>query len=55
MAAGKAPEQKWTRGYYKLYHDSVLQADNGVDLDFLVGASGSESSAKATDGISGAK
>jgi dihydroxy-acid dehydratase len=24
----------------KLYCDSVLQADQGVDLDFLVGASG---------------
>ncbi len=42
MAAWKAPEQKWTRGYYKLYHDTVLQADKGADLDFLVGASGSE-------------
>jgi hypothetical protein len=27
MAAWKAPEQKWTRGYYKLYRDSVLQAE----------------------------
>ncbi|HYS65655.1 MAG TPA: IlvD/Edd family dehydratase [Paraburkholderia sp.] len=29
-----------TRGYYKLYVDHVLQADQGADLDFLVGSSG---------------
>jgi dihydroxy-acid dehydratase len=35
------PEQTpYTRGYYKLYQDTVLQADQGADLDFLVGASG---------------
>jgi L-arabonate dehydrase len=28
------------RGYVKLYHDHVMQADRGADLDFLVGASG---------------
>ncbi len=28
------------RGWVKLYCDHVLQADKGVDLDFLVGASG---------------
>jgi dihydroxy-acid dehydratase len=28
------------RGYAKLYVDTVLQADRGVDLDFLVGRSG---------------
>jgi L-arabonate dehydrase len=28
------------RGYAKLYVDTVLQADKGVDLDFLVGKSG---------------
>ena len=28
-------------GYCKLYVDHVLQADEGVDLDFLVGSSGS--------------
>ena len=42
MAAWQAPSQKWTRGYYKLYQDTVLQADKGADLDFLVGGSGSE-------------
>ena len=26
-----------TRGWVKLYCDTVLQADRGVDLDFLVG------------------
>ncbi|RAS18046.1 IlvD/Edd family dehydratase [Ensifer adhaerens] len=42
MTAWQAPPQKWTRGYYKLYQDTVLQADKGADLDFLVGGSGSE-------------
>jgi dihydroxy-acid dehydratase len=32
----------FTRGWYKLYIDTVLQADKGADLDFLVGASSSE-------------
>ena len=27
----------YTRGYAKLYIDHVLQADQGADLDFLVG------------------
>ena len=27
-------------GYWKLYVDHVLQADEGVDLDFLVGKRG---------------
>jgi len=31
-----------TRGWSKLYVDHVLQADQGCDLDFLVGSSGSE-------------
>jgi dehydratase ilvD1 len=30
---------KYQRGWYKLYIDTVLQADAGVDLDFLVGKS----------------
>jgi dihydroxy-acid dehydratase len=30
------------RGYYKLYYDHVTQADQGADLDFLVGKSGVE-------------
>lgn len=29
-------------GYYKLYCDTVLQADKGADLDFLVGCRGSD-------------
>jgi dihydroxy-acid dehydratase len=29
------------RGYVKLYVDHVLQADQGADMDFLVGKSGS--------------
>jgi dihydroxy-acid dehydratase len=28
------------RGYCRLYVDHVLQADQGVDFDFLVGKSG---------------
>jgi dihydroxy-acid dehydratase len=31
-----------TRGWVKLYCDTVLQADRGVDLDFLVGKSGAK-------------
>jgi dihydroxy-acid dehydratase len=31
-----------TRGWVKLYCDTVLQADRGVDLDFLVGHSGAK-------------
>jgi dihydroxy-acid dehydratase len=37
--AWKAPEPP-SRGWYRLFHDHVLQADQGVDLDFLVGKSG---------------
>jgi L-arabonate dehydrase len=40
-AAWKAPSTPMTRGYWKLYVDHVLQADQGADLDFLVGSSGS--------------
>jgi len=41
--AGWAPEQPpSSRGYARLYHEHVLQADRGADLDFLVGASGAE-------------
>jgi dihydroxy-acid dehydratase len=32
---------KYSRGYYSLYVQHVLQADRGCDLDFLTGASGS--------------
>jgi dihydroxy-acid dehydratase len=35
-------EPRHTRGYAKLYIEHVLQADRGCDLDFLVGASGSD-------------
>ncbi|MDR6387687.1 IlvD/Edd family dehydratase [Paraburkholderia phenoliruptrix] len=38
-AAWQAPESP-KRGYYKLYVEHVLQADQGADLDFLVGSSG---------------
>ncbi len=32
----------FTRGWYRLYIDTVLQADRGADLDFLVGKSTSD-------------
>lgn len=37
----KKPEPAMNSGYWKLYIDHVLQADEGVDLDFLVGKRGS--------------
>jgi len=37
--AWKAPAPP-ARGWYRLFHDHVLQADQGMDLDFLVGRSG---------------
>ncbi|HYL90854.1 MAG TPA: IlvD/Edd family dehydratase [Burkholderiales bacterium] len=39
-ARWKAPKPALQRGYWRLYHDHVLQADQGADLDFLVGKSG---------------
>jgi len=36
----KAPKPPLERGYWKLYVDHVLQADQGADLDFLAGKSG---------------
>ncbi|MDB5498533.1 MAG: dihydroxyacid dehydratase/phosphogluconate dehydratase [Phenylobacterium sp.] len=33
---------KYMRGWYRLYIDTVLQADTGVDLDFLVGKSSAD-------------
>jgi dehydratase ilvD1 len=35
------PPQKYSRGYYRLYIEHVMQADRGCDLDFLTGSSGS--------------
>ena len=40
-AEWKRPEPHDIRGYVSLYTDHVLQADKGVDFDFLVGKSGS--------------
>ncbi len=40
-ALWKAPEPPLQSGYWKLYIDHVTQADEGVDLDFLVGKRGS--------------
>src|SRR6185503_7397741 len=36
----KKPEPPLARGYWRLYFDHVQQADQGADLDFLVGKSG---------------
>ena len=35
-----SPKPPLARGYWKLYADHVLQANEGADLDFLVGRSG---------------
>ncbi len=40
-ASWVAPEPAMASGYYKLYIDHVLQADEGADMDFLVGKRGS--------------
>ncbi len=40
LAEWTAPEPRLTSGYWKLYVDHVLQADQGADLDFLVGCRG---------------
>lgn len=39
-ASWSAPEIPMSSGYQRLYVDHVLQADRGVDLDFLVGKRG---------------
>jgi dihydroxy-acid dehydratase len=38
--AWKRPRPPLDRGYWRLYYEHVLQADQGADLDFLVGKSG---------------
>ena len=40
LAAWVAPAPAMASGYWKLYIDHVLQADQGCDLDFLVGQRG---------------
>jgi dihydroxy-acid dehydratase len=42
LALWTAPKPPMDSGYWKLYIDHVLQADEGVDLDFLVGKRGSQ-------------
>jgi L-arabonate dehydrase len=42
LSSWKAPKPPMDSGYWKLYIDHVLQADEGVDLDFLVGKRGSQ-------------
>jgi dihydroxy-acid dehydratase len=41
-AKWKPPGKPVPRGYVKLYVDHVNQANEGADLDFLVGRSGSD-------------
>ncbi|MGH9646944.1 MAG: IlvD/Edd family dehydratase [Bryobacteraceae bacterium] len=41
-AAWKPAPETWKGGYQRLYIDHVLQADQGADLDFLVGCRGAE-------------
>ncbi|NJP29734.1 dihydroxy-acid dehydratase [Microbispora sp. SCL1-1] len=40
-AAWRPPQPPATRGWVRLYSEHVMQADQGADLDFLVGGSGS--------------
>jgi len=40
LAVWQPPASPYPRGYARLYVDHVLQADQGADLDFLVGSSG---------------
>ena len=40
LAQWTAPEPPLSSGYWKLYIDHVLQADEGADLDFLRGRRG---------------
>ncbi|MEI7786921.1 MAG: dihydroxy-acid dehydratase, partial [Betaproteobacteria bacterium] len=40
LAQWTAPPPALASGYWKLYIDHVLQADQGADLDFLVGQRG---------------
>jgi len=37
LKSRKHPKENYTRGYAKLYIETVMQADKGADLDFLVG------------------
>ena len=41
-AQWKPPQPHADRGWVKLYCETVQQADQGVDLDFLVGKSGAK-------------
>jgi dihydroxy-acid dehydratase len=41
LSEWRAPEPAMQGGYQSMYINHVLQADQGVDLDFLVGCRGS--------------
>lgn len=40
--SGQPPKPEYSRGYYKLYRDHVMQVNTGADFDFLVGNSGAK-------------
>ena len=40
MSLWEKPAPAMQSGYWKLYIDHVLQADEGADMDFLVGQRG---------------
>jgi L-arabonate dehydrase len=44
LSQWKAPAPHYTRGYGKLFLDHILQADQGCDFDFLLGADREEES-----------
>ena len=48
--AWKKPKPPLPRGYWKLYFDHVLQADQGADLDFLAGNIGAFRAARQSLG-----
>ena len=41
LSLWEKPAPAMNSGYWKLYIDHVLQADEGADMDFLVGQRGS--------------
>jgi hypothetical protein len=49
LAAWRPPAAAMASGYWKLYIDHVLQADQGADLDFLVGKRGARCPRTTTD------
>jgi dihydroxy-acid dehydratase len=42
MEAWRPPAKRYRRGYYTMFLDHILQADQGCDFDFLVGQADEE-------------